>query len=234
MFCARVTHNQLTDQRYEWCGLENVETVILDCSVRTDNGTPDPLGDLCVGDTISDLTAFGGPRSGRQLGFATWLKTHPRLHSIYYIASIPDNDTLRVFNHLGSIVGGITPTIQIRSYRHGGEECFHITVIVQSVNPLCDSESDSDSYSDSRRPKPVDILYTAGYPAAVRGGPLVAHERTYYARSSDPVDADTAVPLDVLEKMREVEGASVEEWDKRGVEVGAEAWKLLMDSREVR
>lgn len=125
-----------------------------------------------------------------------------------------------MFDHLDSIAGDTTPTIKIRSYRHGGEECFHATVLVQSVEPLICS--------------PVTGLWEEFYDAGALSSEVVAHERTHYACSTDPLGADTALPLEVLEKMREVEGASVEEWDRRGVEVGAEAWKVLMDSREVR
>jgi hypothetical protein len=42
-----------------------------------------------------------------------------------------------------------------------------------------------------------------------------------------------AVPLEVLEGMREAEGVSREDWEKRGVEVGVAAWRVLLDWQQV-
>lgn len=41
------------------------------------------------------------------------------------------------------------------------------------------------------------------------------------------------VSTGVMQEMRRAEGVTEEEWDKRGVEVGAEAWKVLMHNKEV-
>lgn len=40
------------------------------------------------------------------------------------------------------------------------------------------------------------------------------------------------VPLDLLQRMRMIEGISEEDWCQRGVEVGDETWKLLTDWQE--
>lgn len=39
----------------------------------------------------------------------------------------------------------------------------------------------------------------------------------------------STVPLQIIEKMREVEGASEADWEGRGVEVGKAAWQVLLD-----
>ncbi|KAI9639217.1 uncharacterized protein MKK02DRAFT_29323 [Dioszegia hungarica] len=184
-------------------------------------------------DTIDVAPSIGGLNFQiNHYGFASWLRLHPRISRIYYIVGIPYKDNLQVFDTLDAVLPMTTPTIKIRSYCHGGEDCFQITVLVKTVPPP--SRPFGQAVNSPSRPNattPVDILYTAGCPTARDVSPLVTHERTFYALPTDPLEADSAVPPDVLEKMREVEGASKEEWDKRGVEVGDEAWEVLMASR---
>lgn len=42
------------------------------------------------------------------------------------------------------------------------------------------------------------------------------------------------VPVDVIERIKGVEGSAVKNWEKRGVEVGAEAWAVLTEWKEAR
>lgn len=38
-----------------------------------------------------------------------------------------------------------------------------------------------------------------------------------------------AIPIEVIRGMRRVEGVSSRKWQKRGVEVGSDAWQILID-----
>lgn len=116
----------------------------------------------------------------------------------------------------------------IRSYRHGEEECLHVSVLLQAI----DEES---RHSGGSRPR---FLYTARHPLFAKYQsfseyPLVWRYTTYYKRPNDPAGARTSVPSAVLERMRVVEGLSEKEWGNRGVEVGAMAWQVLRESRAV-
>lgn len=56
-------------------------------------------------------------------------------------------------------------------------------------------------------------------------GERVWQDYTAYSEADDEwSDAEPVVPVEVLARMREIEGASEAEWNRRGVEISAVGW----------
>lgn len=115
----------------------------------------------------------------------------------------------------------------VRSIRHGTSELIHFELLLQDVRTSTPSRYDVENYDqeietfNSRR-----ILYLQG-----DNGWLTT--RLAYDISNPIVAVFTdldgkMVPLEVIERMKAVEGDGVD-WDQRGVEVGEAAWKVVTD-----
>jgi hypothetical protein len=135
-------------------------------------------------------------------------------------------DGLGIFETVHRVATTNASTGYISSIKHGSSlELVHVRL-------LLDRYEVDDKPQLRRKPPgiPENALY---YVEDADGTPMPrikVFERRKVAMWQHFTDYNgMAVPLEVIERMRQVEGVTEDQWDRRGVEVGAQAWKVLTD-----
>lgn len=145
--------------------------------------------------------------------FGNWLLNTPLLHTIHFFYhSEPPPHTFSIDSPDPQFPPG-----SVRSYRHQGEELLLVRLLVLKRDVVIWSgptTSEDQSWYQ---------LHT-NWPARQVEEEVKVYEPEWWNWT---FFEESEVPMDILEKMREVEGSSEEEWSRRGVEVGAEAWAIL-------
>lgn len=110
---------------------------------------------------------------------------------------------------------------EIFSMRHNGCEILHACLYLHFME-LYDSPGELQPMITGSK----NIQYTDRH-GVYRGKAFGILPRLERQLLSDYVGF--MVPMEVIERMRRVEGLTVEQWQKRGVEVGEEAWDVLTE-----
>lgn len=69
-------------------------------------------------------------------------------------------------------------------------------------------------------PDPMRVIYISGSPPKDGFLPTWQDFTDYNGK---------LVPLDIIARMKEMEGSSEKEWNRRGVVVGDKSWEILLD-----
>lgn len=153
-----------------------------------------------------------------------WLRNTPRLHIIHFYRSVGEDRIDALFGTLPDLEQADLITCQIWSIRHGDDEIIHGRLKLYDVEEISDEPSGEKQrwrilYATGEASR--DDLSTFAFPVS----------EPFYQELADYNGKD--IPTEVMAKIREVEGVVADaEWKKRGLEVGADAWQVLLDWEE--
>lgn len=164
---------------------------------------------------------FPTPTSSLSLSttFAQWLRDTPKLHIIHLVngARMLDDKHSTFFNTLNAIECRGKSTGFVRSIRYGDSELLSLRMQIQDMDPI--------GYTpDTRRQRILHSAGNAAFADEFKVGTL-----TYPIWEVCHEYEGLVVPQSVLDEMREMEGISLELWNRRGVEVKKETWQVLLD-----
>lgn len=176
---------------------------------------------LCTGN-IPTLFPRHIPVQSMLPSFASGLLGSPRLRIVRSSRISNQYDYLGQFKQMDKLEASRDGIIgHIRSIRHGdNEELLHARLLL-NFTLLKDAVVGSDRLPYDRSAH----HYTTDGVDRIRTFtelPAQAWQDFTYYRGQ-------VVPLDIIEKMMRTEGAKEGDWDKRGIEVKAETWKVLDD-----
>lgn len=133
---------------------------------------------------------------------------------------------LGLFTRLDAVQGGETCIGRVSSICHGETELLY----ARFYTPW--TEDGDDLYNPCEWHISVDRRYVTDLgDNNIRVHRFFRRQETAEWRAYTDFEG-LAVPLALIERMREVEGASEEEWQARGVQVGEVAWRVLLDWQE--
>ncbi|KAI9636571.1 uncharacterized protein MKK02DRAFT_45276 [Dioszegia hungarica] len=198
-----------------WIAIPSLEIILLDCfSGGPPSGTRRP--------SIDPVVYHMFPTFADQIRCASRLRLLSLAWDVRRAHSGPDGGArLRRLADIEALGG----TDNIRSYRQGGSELLHAQILMHH-RQVSDLE-----YIPEIPPLPRDS--SLQYDRADGSRREVAFERVAEPMLQHWTDYDgKSVPLDIIERMRVVEGLDPQAWCRRGLEVGEAALKVLTDYLE--
>lgn len=151
--------------------------------------------------------------------FAAWLRDCRRLRIINYIYRSDMASGFGLFDHLDRVESAGDVSAHIFSVRYGYSELLYGRMLVMDVLHRKGHRTE--------KTRVTRILYTANLASLLKFRPVLQIGEPFWYPFSEY--EGMAVPMEVITAMKKAEGVKEDDyWDRRGVEFGAEAWRVLM------
>lgn len=184
--------------------IPKLQIVVLDCCIR------DIFGREPLQSRVHPFTH----------NMARWIRKRPQLRYIYSFQADPIYSDVRTLSaNLDQLEKSGRPSGRIYSIRHGTEELLHASLMVVAVRYDVLTRDGPSKHLGYILDTATGDDYDLGQHALLIRG---ASYRSYTNYN------DLTVPMEVIDRMKAVEGDQVEGyWENRGVEVGRKSWDIL-------